>query len=365
MRKLASIRKVSNIRPIEGKDRIEQLNVDGWNVIVRKDENFKEGDLCVYFEIDSLLPKTPTFLFMEDKKYVVKTMKMAGVRSEGLALPMSILPKGEYKFDQDVTALLGVRQYNQEIEEEVKLTLKDKLVSYLKQYKWFRKYFYGKKNTNRKDSYPVWIVKTDETRIQNIPNILEDRHTIWSGREKVDGSSATYGLRKTRFGSEYVVCSRNREVTYDTKGNVWNAISKKHNMEVVLEELFKLLHAENRIVVQGEIISSNIQGNKYLVKEPMFYVFNIVVDGKRIDLDEELLKVFGLEVAPEVFYGKLVDVEGRPFNVEQVLQLATYNSRLNPNTLAEGMVFRTFNEKRELVRSFKAVSPDFLIKYKE
>jgi hypothetical protein len=42
MRKLATIRQVSNIRPIEGKDLIEQVNVDGWNVIVKK-ENLKKG----------------------------------------------------------------------------------------------------------------------------------------------------------------------------------------------------------------------------------------------------------------------------------------------------------------------------------
>lgn len=75
-RKLASVQAITNIRPIEGKDNIEQVNINGWNIIVRKAENYKEGDLCVYFEIDSLLPKRPEFEFLESKKYIIKTMKI-------------------------------------------------------------------------------------------------------------------------------------------------------------------------------------------------------------------------------------------------------------------------------------------------
>ena len=54
-RKLAHIETVHNIRPIPGADRIEQVNVLGWNVITKKGE-FKEGDLCIYVEIDSKMP---------------------------------------------------------------------------------------------------------------------------------------------------------------------------------------------------------------------------------------------------------------------------------------------------------------------
>lgn len=36
MRKLASIRKIKSITPIEGKDRIVLAQVDRWNVIVKK-----------------------------------------------------------------------------------------------------------------------------------------------------------------------------------------------------------------------------------------------------------------------------------------------------------------------------------------
>ena len=49
-RALAYTARCGVIKPIEGADNIELMAVNGWNVIVKKGE-FKEGDLCVYFEI--------------------------------------------------------------------------------------------------------------------------------------------------------------------------------------------------------------------------------------------------------------------------------------------------------------------------
>ena len=55
MRKLARVEEITNIQPIENADAIELASVKGWNVVIKKGE-FKKGDKCVYFEIDSFLP---------------------------------------------------------------------------------------------------------------------------------------------------------------------------------------------------------------------------------------------------------------------------------------------------------------------
>ena len=55
MRKLATIRKISELRPIPEADLIETAVLDGWEVVVKKDEH-KVGDLVVYCEIDSWIP---------------------------------------------------------------------------------------------------------------------------------------------------------------------------------------------------------------------------------------------------------------------------------------------------------------------
>lgn len=90
-RKLASIRTIKDIRPIENADAIEVATVDGWHCVVKKDE-FKVGEKVIYFEIDSLLPHTnPVFEFLRPRGFRVRTIKLRGVTSQGLIMPLSIL----------------------------------------------------------------------------------------------------------------------------------------------------------------------------------------------------------------------------------------------------------------------------------
>ena len=108
MRKLAHIETVTNIRPIEGCDNIVQCNVLGWNVIVKKDE-FKEGDKCVYIEIDSICPSdNPDFAFLENKHYKIKTMKLRGTTSQGICFPLSIFESCGKLIYSDDGEIIGV-----------------------------------------------------------------------------------------------------------------------------------------------------------------------------------------------------------------------------------------------------------------
>lgn len=103
-RKLATIRKISNIEPIEGADKIELCTVDNWKVVTAKDVGHQVGDLVVYCEIDSFLPTTEIeyeFLRKSSYKkmadgtegYKVKTIRLRGQISQGLILPLSLLSK--------------------------------------------------------------------------------------------------------------------------------------------------------------------------------------------------------------------------------------------------------------------------------
>lgn len=88
MRKLVTIRRISEIRPIPDADLIERAKIDGWNVVVKKGE-FCVGDLCVYGESDSVFPSDDErFAFLEGKR--LKTKKMRGVVSQGIAFPVLI-----------------------------------------------------------------------------------------------------------------------------------------------------------------------------------------------------------------------------------------------------------------------------------
>ena len=70
MRKLASIQKISATEPIQDADAIEKATVLGWQLVVKKGE-FKPGDLCVYCEIDSVLPERSEFEFLKPRTSLI------------------------------------------------------------------------------------------------------------------------------------------------------------------------------------------------------------------------------------------------------------------------------------------------------
>ena len=119
-RQLASIRRISDIRLIAGADRIVVAQVDGWECVVQKDE-FHVGDRVVYIEVDSVVPERPEFEFLRDRKFRVRTIKLRGQVSQGLVLPLSILPTGNYEDGADVTDVLGVTKYDPQAQQEALL----------------------------------------------------------------------------------------------------------------------------------------------------------------------------------------------------------------------------------------------------
>lgn len=89
MRKLASVQRIVDLRPIDGADRIEVAQILGWQCVVKKGE-FKVGDLIVYIEVDSKVPEIECFEFLRSRKFRVKTIKLRKQVSQGLVLPLSI-----------------------------------------------------------------------------------------------------------------------------------------------------------------------------------------------------------------------------------------------------------------------------------
>lgn len=90
-RKLASIQRITNIRPIEGADKIEQVSINGWNVVTRKGE-FTDGELCVYMGVGGIVPQIRLFDFLRLDNFLIKQKKINGIDSCGICLPLSILP---------------------------------------------------------------------------------------------------------------------------------------------------------------------------------------------------------------------------------------------------------------------------------
>lgn len=382
MRKLASIKQISEIIPIEGRDKIVLAIVDGWSVIVKKDE-FKVGDKCVYCEIDSVMPQKEEFEFLRSKNFRIKTMKMAGVISQGICFPLSILPNKtvgshsyipmvvnsvlldtprdeQYELEEDVTEVLGITQYQATMDIEPNETplVKNtkKYPKFLMRMKWFRNLVLPKKQAK---GFPNFISKTDETRIQNMPHILKDKRE-WVVTEKIDGQSGSFCLvrhksiipfLKDKF--EYIVCSRNLRLWNKDNSSYWR-VSDKYNIEKVLK---CIIGNKDWVAIQGECVAPNVQGNKYKVTEPDFYVFNIIYPDGRLDSERAKDHCYAvcLKFVPILDTNYIL-----PDTVNEVLEYAHGQSKLY-DTLREGLVFRSKDGKQ----SFKAVDPLFLLKYDE
>lgn len=358
-RKLAHIEKIEWIQPIEGKDRIVLAGVLGWTVIIKKDE-FNVGDKVVFCEIDSVFPEKPEFEFLRKNKFRIKTMKMSGVLSQGICFPLSMIPEKGYEIGEDVTELMGITQYQATMDTEpvVKETAPAKhYPEFLMRWKWFRKLVLPKKQYN---GFPTFVSKTDEVRIQSVPHFL-NMECKWVATEKVNGQSGTFSLQRIKgkhFWNkdkyDFAVCSRNLRLYTPDKSSYWiNA--KKYDIEQVLH---KLIGNNEWVCIQGECVAPNVQGNKYRVYEPDLYVFNVIYPtGRMNSIDaKQLMEKHGLKFVPII--NECISLKG--MNVADVLDYATGQSALY-KTLREGIVFRTLDGKQ----SFKAVSPEFLIKNNE
>ncbi len=365
MRKLASIQKIISLEPIKDADFIEKANVLGWELIVKKGE-FKVGDLCVYIEIDSIVPDVPAFQFLKNKNFRIKTIKMKGTYSQGIALPLSIIKEvsgfnPDYlnlKEEEEVTDVLKIKKYDPELEEEMRTEISQKKKTKFQFYLWKIKKFFGfEKKKKDGNSFPSYLVpKTDETRISSIPGSLA-KH---SGKmayimEKLDGSSTSFIFFKTKgFLSNphiFYVCSRNLiKNMYDT-----NDKFVKYAIENDIEN--KLKKYGKDIAIQGELTGPGIQKNPYKEEKHNFRVFRIY-DLKRKEyykFDEFILACadMGLTTVPILEESHIIHTD-----VKRYVSDASGKSKINPSVEREGIVVRLKDENY----SFKSVSRDFLLK---
>lgn len=386
-RALAHIEKVTNIRPIEGADNIEQCYVLGWNLICKKGE-FKEGDPCVYIEIDSKVPEREEFEFLRTKGFKVKTMKLGKFNciSQGLALPQSVFKELDgLREGTDVTDILGIK-YSVE-EDNIRKSngnpnakyksmkarhpkfFSNKFVKKLMKYEWFRKliFVFLEKKKDAPKGFPKhfpFIKVTDEERCENLPYILENKEP-WIKTQKVDGTSSTYILEKKGRKYEQYVCSRNvRQLTpsqanyhKDIDGNVYWMMAEKYHIFDFLKKYLERNHL-SYVCIQGETAGPNIQGNPHKLKEICFFGYNLIrSDIGRIN-SIDAAKICNRNGIPWV---PIADEHYILPDTMEELKKDADGSCLVGEGLREGWVYRSLDGQR----SFKNVSREYLLKRKE
>ena len=355
-RMLSYVAEVTKISPIEGADNIALATInEGWEVIIKKSE-FKVGDLCAFFEIDSLLPSSnPAFAFLANRDFKVKTYKLSrfGVVSAGLAMPLDLLNLKGVKKDDDLTKKLGVTYAIKEDNERKNPSQKKKksILMKLALYRWL--YFKIKELKKGDMAFPSkYAKKTDEERIQNMPYILKDK-TPFVVTEKVDGTSTTILLVRKKM--KFYVCSRNNVVV---GGTIYNDNANKYKMKEHLVSFLKEHKDISWACVQGESYGKGWQGNPLNLEGTDFVAFNFIdsKNGRWGSLEgKALLEKWGIPWVPIIDKSFIL-----PDTVDELLSLANGKSMINKEVLREGLVLRSLDGKK----SFKAVSPEYLMKHK-
>lgn len=361
MRKLASVQKILDIQPIEGADAIVVATIQGWKVVVKKDQ-FKVGDLCVYCEIDSVLPDKPEFEFLRSKKFRIRTIKLRKQISQGIVFSFEDLKlnKSKYKEYDDLTSILEVTKYDPEVEVKVQeyRTHKNPILNKFYYYRYLAVKFYknllGLDYKNK--PFPEFIPKTEETRIQNLTGALSRNEGVDCYiMEKLEGSSSTIYLNKGKFG----VCSRNLDLHKKLNDVRWSFI-EKWDIEKRLIEFAK----GRNIAIQGELIGPKIQGNIYELKEPKIIFFSLYfIDEQRYATYNEFIE---FHYATELEIVPLIDCNFKlTSNIDELVKLSTDKSYLNIKTLREGIVIRSKELINGEIFSCKAISPEYLLKQKD
>lgn len=379
-RELAYVVKVSETKDLEGYDRVHSIHVNGWWCVAPK--NIKVGDLVVYFEIDSLLPKDDSrFAFMEKRKFIVKTQKMCGSVSQGLALPLSDFSElKDCKEGDFVTNKLHVEKYDpdssceetpkqkisdfQRAMESHQKFFKNPVVKFLTKYRpvrWILSKLFVHKKDKEKCKWPDWLPKTGSERIQNLPQLMgSDEEFIIT--EKVDGTSTSFILDEKNVylvGSHNVI--KNPEKDSDGgdcyKNNIWAESGASYNVEDVLHKLKKEYNAKF-VAIQGETYGDKVQKRNYSLKNNRhaFVVFHIWVDGKRLPIKEMISLCDKYDLTHVHVYDYNYKV---PKLVEEIIDYVDSCKSAIDNGDIEGFVFYSQDGQQ----NFKCVSPNFLLKY--
>jgi RNA ligase (TIGR02306 family) len=334
MRALVTIQRVKAITAIADSDFLEAAHIMGWQCVVKKSE-FKEGDLGVYFEVDSFLPVDPRYEFLRNSSYRenddngagfrIRTMRMRGQLSQGLFLPLTQFPELEgFGEGDDVTEKLGVKKwYIPETASAGGIIIGDR---------------------------PNGIPASDEIRIQSALELLDDlRGKPYYITTKMDGTSGIVYYLDGKIGC----CSRNKEIKDEEDALYWTPV-----YQYGLKE--KLVKYGKNIVLTGEICGPGIQKNRLRLSRVEWYVFDLKDwdSGHYVSYDSmlEICASLGLPVVPLEERG-----ESFAYTLEELLEKAKgkYPSGLDK----EGIVVRHILSPKAV--SFKVLNNDALLKEKD
>lgn len=311
--KLASIEIIKDISVHPNADKLSIAKILGWQSIVKKDE-FKNSDRVVFVVIDTILPNEPWSEFLvnkekPDKPIRLTTVKLRGQYSQGLVLPLSVLPedKRDLPDGSDVGEVLGIKKY----EKEIPAQLSGEVLG----------------------GFPTHICSsTDEDNGLSNPDLVTEvlNHPELTITQKLDGSSCTVIIEEGKISQ---VCSRRLSLKETDQNSFWRA-ARKINANYFME---------GRTVIQGELMGPGIQDNQLELKDVELYVFQILYCSlltenylyHKYHNMSDMCRTIGVKPVPLVYR----NLSSKEVNLEWLQNTA--DSQILPNKKpAEGIVVR-------------------------
>jgi len=341
MKKLATIEKITKFEKHPNADRLNLITVKGWECVTAS--NYEVGDLVVYIQIDTTVPKADWSEFLFDKgkpdqtRARIKTIKLRGRVSQGLCLPVDVLglkPDEPILESDDVTEELGIEKY----QKPVPVQLSGEVVG----------------------NFPTHICpKTDEERIQNFPELIDEFKALDCDvyvSVKMDGTSFSAIAYEEMNGLKNLsVCGRNWELK-ETDGNTYWKMAHKYKLDEKMQDLE---------VIQAEMIGPNIQKNPSGEAEVGLRVFNYGTGYGRKYFGLNEMRSFceknEIPMVPVIYEGKF-----KWNSMEELLEFAD-SVKYDNGKQAEGIVIRPVKEVHsELLGgrlSFKVISNEYAAKH--
>jgi RNA ligase (TIGR02306 family) len=367
-RKLARIERIDRIEAIENADAIESAVVNGWKSVIRKDEGFKAGDLILFFEIDSYLSIEPRYEFLRKYSYKkvvfadgnpeghrtegfrIKTVKLRGVYSQGLIMPLSAFEKEireNFPTNNDTDISGAVLDEGTDFTDILDIKL-------------FVKPIPREQAGIVKGGLPHSIPTTEQERIQNLPGYFDEYKEMgFEVTEKIDGFSTTVYWYNGEFG----VCKRNWELLED-ESNVFWKVARKLDLENILKEIGR------NIALQGELAGEGINKNPLQLTGKRYFLFDTWdIDQRRYLNADERKEIFDeMKARCDVAHVPVVDKNFKVFKeypvekMDDLVKMANGKSLVTKGRSREGLVLKSNELVNGQTVSFKVLDNKYLLK---
>lgn len=325
---IVPIVELNNVRPHPNADKLELVDVLGYQMVVPKDM-YKSGDIAVYFPSDTLIPDkwaeefgVKSYLHGKDKDRVGQ-VRLRGEPSFGI---IARIPEGlDCKVGDNVSDFFGCQKYIPPIKTSCgdAAPYDENIDPYIQRY-------------------------TDIENGRIYTNIFEDEEKVIA-TEKIHGTNCKIGMVKdVNIFAGSMSVRRKRPVNKDgCPAFFWDNEMKNNvywypwTIKAVQNLINELIENHKVVIVYGEVFGGSIQSLNYGIPKGQglgFKAFDIMVDGKYLDYDyfKSLCDHFNVPTVPVLYRG--------PYSMEKMKELADGNSTIAEH-IREGIVVKPETER--------------------